>query len=180
MKTKFWIPVLIFFSLTLSLFYVALNKRPAADPTATYPKPKALLTRQISLPKELQLTSKLTWKANPKTEFVIVNFWATWCLPCIKEIPELEKLSKDSKLEVIGISMDKELSLIDAFVKKMKMSYPIGHYKLVQKHFGNVNSIPTTAIFNKQGTLIDLHIGLVTETELRNSLQQKFDQNDNS
>ncbi len=63
------------------------------------------------------------WKGQP----LVVNFWATWCAPCVREIPLLSKLRKDrkaQKLEVIGIAVDFRDDVL-AFANKIKLDYPL-------------------------------------------------------
>lgn len=102
-----------------------------------------------------------------KGKAVLINFWATWCGPCIKEIPDLIELSKEFESRgglVIGISVDKDsdvLTLVSDFAKDKNMKYPIvidnGD---IEKAFGGLRGIPTTFIINKEGKIVNKLIGL--------------------
>ena len=76
---------------------------------------------------ELVVKHWITKKPNTQGKFVLIDFWATWCGPCRKAIPDLNKFSKKFKdnLVVIGISGE-EKSKVDAFTKKKKISYYLG------------------------------------------------------
>ena len=70
-----------------------------------------------------KLRSLSNWKGRP----LIVNFWATWCAPCVREIPLLSRLRQDrkaQKLEVIGIAVDFREDVL-AFATKVKLDYPL-------------------------------------------------------
>jgi len=100
-----------------------------------------------------------------KGKVIILNFWATWCPPCRKEIPvfiELYKKYKDEGLVIIGISLDREgEKVLIPFVKKFGINYPvlIGTKKVVDA-YGGIRGIPTTFIIDKKGKIRKKHIGL--------------------
>jgi len=100
-----------------------------------------------------------------KGKVVVLNFWATWCPPCRKEIPvfiELYKKYKDEGLVIIGISLDREgKRVLIPFVKKFGINYPvlIGTKKVVDA-YGGIRGIPTTFIIDKKGKIRKKHIGL--------------------
>ncbi|MBD3225331.1 MAG: redoxin domain-containing protein [Caldithrix sp.] len=91
-------------------------------------------------------------------KYVIVNFWATWCGPCYKEMPELEKIHKKysgGDVQVIGIALVSKPDEIPGVVKRTGVTYPIlkGHKTLI-KDFGYFSSIPHTFIINPQGKIV--------------------------
>jgi thiol-disulfide isomerase/thioredoxin len=102
---------------------------------------------------------------------VIVDFWATWCGPCRRGIPDLIKLQKKykNKIAVIGISLDQQETQKDVvpFIKNYGINYPVvlGNVDVVT-NYGNINAIPTTFIIDQQGKIIDKNIGLVPPSKL--------------
>jgi thiol-disulfide isomerase/thioredoxin len=94
---------------------------------------------------------------------VLVNFWATWCPPCVAEIPDLNELYNQykDKFTLIGVSVDREdVKVIQEFYLKAKMSYPVIRYSAnLQKDFGGVSALPTTFVINKKGKIVDRIIG---------------------
>lgn len=102
---------------------------------------------------------------------VIVNFWATWCGPCRKEIPdfiEFYKSYKDKGVEIIGVSLDREgWEKVTPFLKQTPINYPIvlGNGEIAGK-FSKFNAIPTTFIIDKSGNIVDEHTGVMTRSQL--------------
>ncbi|MBI9070956.1 MAG: TlpA family protein disulfide reductase [Melioribacteraceae bacterium] len=105
---------------------------------------------------------------------VILDFWATWCPPCRKGIPDLVELKKEygsEEFEVIGISLDLEVpdnpgrntkKDVVPFIEKHAINYPVVFGNLeVTKKYGGIESIPTTIIIDKDGKISDQHVGLV-------------------
>lgn len=103
-----------------------------------------------------------------KNKIVILDFWATWCPPCRKGIPDLVAIQKEYKKDVviIGISLDRENTLRDVapFIKEYKINYPVvyGNAEVV-KAYGGVQAIPTSFIIDKKGNVVDTHVGLVSK-----------------
>jgi len=87
---------------------------------------------------------------------VILNFWATWCPPCKAEVPGFVKMynkHKDDGLVILGVSLDRDgWNAVRPFLKQYDVSYPVvvGNQSVVEK-YGNIQSIPTTFILDKQG-----------------------------
>lgn len=106
-----------------------------------------------------------------KGKWVIVNYWATWCPPCLEEVPDLVALydSRKSKdVMMFGIALDYEdAKSVAAYVDDMLMSYPIvlGDDEVI-KQFGSAEVLPTTFIYDPSGRLIKTKHGKVTKQYL--------------
>ncbi len=98
-----------------------------------------------------------------KGKIVVLNFWATWCPPCVGEIPYLVALQKKYEkqgVQVVGIAVDEDISGVPAFIKKHQMTYPILYSTpAVQKAFGGIRSIPTTFILDRNFKVLETLVG---------------------
>jgi thiol-disulfide isomerase/thioredoxin len=97
--------------------------------------------------------------------WVVVNFWATWCAPCIKEIPEfIEFQAKYPHIQVLGVNFEqKKTKDIAPFLERFKFNYPLlmaNDLPLVP--FEPLKGLPTTAIIDPKGQVASKHTGPVT------------------
>jgi thiol-disulfide isomerase/thioredoxin len=108
-------------------------------------------------------------------KWVLLNLWATWCQPCLLEMPELEALSKARKeLVVLGLAVDgQDGRRLRLFADKLKVSYPIiaGNETLAQP-FG-AKGYPTSLLYDSSGKLVLFKEGLITRQEIEKLLEQK-------
>ena len=99
-------------------------------------------------------------------QWVVVNYWATWCTPCLKEIPDLSELHEErSDLTVLGLAFeDLEDSDFDEFLEDFEVSYPILKVDVYQppEPFGAPRALPTTIILDQQGRAVKAFLGPVT------------------
>ncbi|HPN38890.1 MAG TPA: TlpA disulfide reductase family protein [Melioribacteraceae bacterium] len=117
-----------------------------------------------------------------KGKVVLLDFWATWCPPCRKGIPDLVELKNEFKnkgVEVIGISLDalthggQTQKDVVPFMKSNKINYPIvkGNDKVIMD-FGGINSIPTSFVVDKEGYIIGSYVGLVEKSAYVNDINK--------
>ena len=103
-------------------------------------------------------------------KYVFVNYWATWCAPCIKEIPELNKLNKEhaDDLIILGVDFDQvEGEELKKEIAKMNITFPvfaIAPSKLLGVKIPQV--LPTTYVFDREGKLKATLVGPQTEASL--------------
>jgi thiol-disulfide isomerase/thioredoxin len=110
---------------------------------------------------------KVTFAEFSKGNVVLVNFWATWCGPCKRELPDLIALHNEYKgkdVKIIGISVDRDanvLELVRNFAAEANLTYPIvidnGDLEMA---FGGIRGIPTSFFVNKNGEIVKKMIGL--------------------
>ncbi|MDW8310090.1 MAG: TlpA disulfide reductase family protein [Verrucomicrobiales bacterium] len=92
---------------------------------------------------------------------VILNFWATWCPPCVKEIPHFIQLRKEipeGDLAIVGISNEDEATLRE-FVRRKGINYPIASADDLPAPYREVSGIPTTFFIDRRGVIQEVLIG---------------------
>jgi cytochrome c biogenesis protein CcmG/thiol:disulfide interchange protein DsbE len=113
--------------------------------------------------------------ADHRGEVVVVNFWATWCPPCRREIPgfiELQKEWGDKGLTFVGVSLDEEgFDAVRPYAEKMGINYPlvVDDGSVAQK-YGGVSALPTSFIVGPEGTVQYARPGFLPESVLRDQV----------
>jgi peroxiredoxin len=93
-----------------------------------------------------------------KGKYLLLDFWATWCPPCLAEIPFIKEIRKkytSDKLEILGISADRDSKKLYSFVKKQQMNWL--HFYDGNREIGQlygVDAIPRLILVNKEGKMI--------------------------
>lgn len=115
-----------------------------------------------------------------KGKWIIVNYWATWCSTCMKEMPELisfHENNKNNDVVVVGISFESiERKNLKEFVDSKTIPYAILTTEPVKNTpLGPVPALPTTYIINPEGKVVAGEIGIVTQENLETYIAQKKD-----
>ena len=115
--------------------------------------------------------------ADYKGKWVLVNFWATWCPPCLEEIPDLVALheNKKNKLTVIGIAMDyNDPKQVTDFAEQQMISYFIvlGDARKAAE-VGPVRGLPTTYLFDPEGKVVAYNVGALTRAAVESYISRK-------
>jgi thiol-disulfide isomerase/thioredoxin len=115
--------------------------------------------------------------ATQRGKWVIVNYWATWCVPCIKEMPDISHFVATHKnVAAIGLAYDdSELADIKAFVAKHPVVYPITQVLMDKplKDFDEPRGLPTTYLIRPDGTVTQPFVGPVTAASLEAAISGK-------
>jgi thiol-disulfide isomerase/thioredoxin len=112
---------------------------------------------------------RLHQSADWRGKVVLLNFWATWCPPCIVEIPDLIALQDKyrDRVVVIGISEDQApLPLVKQFATDRQVNYPLAMSTPdLRKLFPGIVALPTTFVLDPEGRLVKKHVGLLSGRE---------------
>ena len=128
----------------------------------------------------LQTLDGKPWQPEDYREHVlIINFWATWCPPCRKEMPlfvDLQREFEERKVTFVGIAIDNPES-VRSYVENNGINFPIllgdpGGSELSQKLGNEMVGLPYTVIVARDGTIHTRHIGAINEAQLKPLLEQ--------
>ena len=122
------------------------------------------------------VTGKIHKLSDYKGRWVLVNFWATWCPPCLKEIPDLIALYEQRKdLIVIGVAMDiDDPKVVMDFVQSMAIPYPIvlGNRKIASQ-LDEISLLPSTYFFDPEGNPAARQQGIISRESIERFIESK-------
>ncbi|MBD5134126.1 MAG: redoxin domain-containing protein [Clostridiales bacterium] len=144
----------------------------------------ALPNQRVKL--ETETAPTYTWEGDPSLDFtvqmadgssftlseqagkvVMVNFWATWCGPCVRELPDIARLyeeySSGEQVKIVTINVGESVSTVQRFLDRQSYTIPVAFdtNRIISGRY-NITNIPRTVIFNKDGTVSWDHIGALT------------------
>lgn len=112
-------------------------------------------------------------------KLIVLNFWATWCPPCLKEIPEFIELQEaygDQGFQIIGVAVDDE-EAVREYVEKVGMNYPSlvvqDEGVMLAKRYGNgIGALPYTVIINRDGEISNTIRGELSKIRAEELLEE--------
>ncbi|MBJ6610103.1 MAG: TlpA family protein disulfide reductase [Candidatus Thiothrix moscowensis] len=108
-------------------------------------------------------------------KWVIVNYWATYCGPCVAELPALNSIARRYKDEVVVLGMEAGETSVDElkqFAEQRRISYTVAPTQdSTMFALGLIYGVPTTFIINPEGKIVDTHMGVVTVSQLQNYIR---------
>lgn len=132
----------------------------APDVTITTIKGKQFTLKELSGQKKL----------------IVVNFWASWCRPCLEEMPHFERMHQayqDKGVAFLGIATKDTPSTVRKFVAQKGITYEIAldDQDRITSAFGGVNVLPTTIFIDNQNNIVKTHRGYLAQRELDKNLK---------
>ena len=106
---------------------------------------------------------------------IVVNFWATWCVPCVEEMPALDAMARAMpEVQFVGIGVDTDKNIME-FLAKIPVTYPLlvaGHSAIstVQQLGNPAGGLPFTVLVDAQGNVIETILGQVKLDDLRDKI----------
>lgn len=155
------------------------GKLPTGGPAATAPASGALTPGalpdalwQLRLP---DLDGAPQSVAQWKGRRMVVNFWATWCAPCVKEMPDLQAMAeKHPDKQIIGIGIDSTAN-IRAFLQKVPVTYPLlvaetGGVAILRQLGNSMGGLPFTLILDEDGRILHHVLGQIDPADIERRL----------
>ncbi|MBC7944500.1 MAG: TlpA family protein disulfide reductase [Burkholderiales bacterium] len=150
----------------------------SSSPTSGSAQPSAAPIFAATLPDLAGKHQKIEqWRG----KVLVVNFWATWCAPCLEEIPEFIKLQNrygEQGLQFVGIAIDQK-DKIEAFAEQNGINYPIlageaNAIDLSRKAGNRLGALPYTLIIDRAGQVVATELGGLTEAKLERVIKPLF------
>ena len=153
---------------TILPFFAALMLLSATRATAAVPMP------EFSLPSAVD--GKMVSSRDFKGKVLLVTFFATWCPPCMQEVPTLIELHRDldpGGFSVLALSVDEGgPGIVAKLVERRKINYPVLMAdRSVADEFGGIAGIPTSFLVNRQGHVVKRYPGYVVHTILQRDIE---------
>lgn len=141
------------------------------------PEPQAETSLQSAVFRDLQGQTRHVGDWPQKLR--ILNFWATWCAPCVQEMPLLDQFQKeyaDKNLQVLGIALDNAANVGD-FAKRLQISIPLligdAQTLVLLKELGNsAGGLPFSVYLDRQGRIVGTHLGPLDRPKLLGALEK--------
>jgi thiol-disulfide isomerase/thioredoxin len=172
----------LFLLLILAVSGCTKKEKPQAEESITQ-SGKTYIPEVINVATRTGMVPSFSWKDGSGTQVnfdsirgkvTLINFWATWCGPCKKELPDLIALSKelaDRHVVILGISTDRVTSDVGPFVTEHKIPYTvILSNEDLETAFGNIRVVPTSFLINSEGKIVTIIVGTRTKEQFREAI----------
>ena len=170
--------IVMLISLLAGIVWTVFSRVPSAigAPLSSSPSPReGFLAPDFTLD---ALRGEKVTLSHLRGKIVVVNFWATWCLPCRKETPALEEAYeqyKDSGMVILGVNLTDQdsVSEVESFVQEFKLTYPI----LLDRdgsisNLYQIEGLPMTFFINREGIIRTVVVGgPMSETFIRSKIE---------
>ena len=185
--------IYICFLIFASVFAISCNP---AEPVSISEQPigkNRFPTTNMPMPPS-QPIEKLGWRifdgdneklGDYKGKVVVLDFWATYCPPCIEEIPHLKQLQAkygEKGFQIIGLHVGgpEDEANVPAFIKRLEIDYPLAtpQDELTYALLGNDNRIPQTLVFDREGKLVKQFVSY--DEEIKKQLDETIEETVNS
>jgi peroxiredoxin len=167
---------------TILSWTVSAHRQTAAQPTEPPAIAEGCTTKVV--PAKLNFTlkdvnDKKVKLADFKGKVIVLNFWATWCVPCKTEIPEFVELQKEYEsdgVQFIGVSVDGKdtVAKLRPYIAEHSMNYPVlqgSSNEGLLDAYGPIGAVPTTYLIKRDGNLCKRHAGPVSKDVLARELK---------
>lgn len=130
----------------------------------------------MALDFSLQMTDGSTFTLLENTDKpILVNYWATWCPPCVREFPDLQEMYETykEKMHFVAVNSAETKDVIEAFMKKNKYTIPVpmDSDNRVGIMYG-ISSIPTTFIVDTDGAIVFAQLGMMTKAQMKQAIEK--------
>jgi thiol-disulfide isomerase/thioredoxin len=175
--------IVVFFSVLVVIFASrSRNHKNAGQPGASLGAGDVAgaVAPEFELP-VLDSTGKTLKLSELKGKAVVLNFWATYCVPCKTEMPWLVELQKQygaQGLQIVGVTKDGDSEkTASGFIKKMGVNYPIllGTEK-VEDLYGGISGLPTTFFIDRSGKVVTRRLGQMNEGQMVEDIKKSLGQ----
>ena len=171
--------ILMILSLAAAIVWTVVSRAPSAvgAPLSSSPSPReGFLAPDFTLD---TLQGEPVKLSNLHGKIVVVNFWATWCLPCRAETPALEKSYKqynDSGVVILGVNLTNQDSIneVESFVQEFELTYPVllDRDGSVSNTLYQIKGLPSTFFVNRNGVIRTVVVGgPMSETFIRSKIE---------
>ena len=114
-----------------------------------------------------------------KGKVVVLNFFATWCMPCRAEVPGLVKLRKHYSVDevaILGISLDENPALVPPFVSEYGINYPVKMASRDVLRMFSIRSVPHNTVYDTMGRLVVNQPGFIAEEDFKRAIDRLLEQ----
>ncbi len=108
------------------------------------------------------IDGKIVRLSDYRGKVIIVDFWATWCKPCRKSIPDFNRLKGEfgDSLLILGLSKDDSPEDVKAFMREIPINYPVAMAtRKLEERFGGILGLPTAFLIDRKGRIVKKFLG---------------------